>query len=98
MSALRSLGIQFAGTYHVTNDPAEYGTGHGQAEWLAQGRGKPLRWARQEPVEMTAAMRQEHQQGRIPTVHVGDDETPTQVWTGHPSERPEGWLQVELPR
>lgn len=40
-------GLQFAGTYHVTDDRDEYD--HGPAEWLATGDPKkPLKWAREE--------------------------------------------------
>ena len=49
-------------------------------------------------VKMTAAMKQKRQKGYTPTTRVEGEDTPRHVWTGHPSERPEGYLQAELPR
>jgi hypothetical protein len=39
-----------------------------------------------------------HESGGTDTVYLKGESTPRRVWKGHPTERPEGWVQAELPR
>lgn len=50
------------------------------------------------PIRLTRAQQQRRQKGETTKVRLEGEETPRRVWTGHPSDRPEGWLQAELPK